>query len=150
MNTFNKVSIGVVVAAMLMAGGSVAFGQERGEKRGKGGALDAAALTCVQAAIDARDNAVIMGLDAYYPAAKTAIQTRQAALKAAWMQTDQVARKAATKTAWDAYNKSVKSARMTMKTAHKTAWAKFESDRKACNPKAGSDDKGSLGADNQL
>jgi|GEM_PF-2519291 len=115
MNTFHTVSVSVVIATMLMATGATAFGQERGgrgEKRAQRDAFDATALTCVQNAIDARDNAIIMGLDAYYPAAKTAIQTRQAALK--------------------------------------TAWTKFESDRKACNPKAANDDKGSLGTDNQL
>ncbi len=148
MNTFNKAII-VISATIVIAGAFTALAQERGEKKG-GAALDAAALTCVQGAIDARDNAIIAGLDVYYPAAKTAIQTRQAALKSAWMQTDQKTRREATRTTWNAYKESVKSARMTMKAAHKAAWAKFESARKACSPKATKDDNGSLGMDNQL
>lgn len=120
------------------------------QERGNNAALSAAALSCMQAATDKRDNAIIAGLDVYYPAAKTALQTRQAALKAAWTQTDTKTRRAATKTAWDTYKNSVKSARATMKAAHKAAWTAFETDRKACNPKATKDDNGSLGMDSQL
>jgi len=147
MNTFNKVIV-VLSVTIIMVGVFTALAQERGKK--KGGALDAAALACVQGAIDVRDNAIIAALDIYYPVAKTAIQTRQAALKSAWMQTNQKTRREATRTAWNAYKESVKSARMAMKSAHKAAWTKFESARKACSPKATKDDNGSLGMDNQL
>lgn len=143
MNTFNKVIVGVSVA-VVMAYAVTAFGQTAQ------GGLSATALTCVQTAIDTRDNAIIAGLDVYYPAAKTALQTRQAALKAAWAQTDQKTRKEATRTAWNAYKESIKSARTTMKSTHKTAWTKFEADRKICSPKATKDDNGSLGMDAQL
>ena len=147
MNTFNKVITAVSVVAIV--GGSItAFGQGRGE--GQGGALNATALACVQTAVDSRDNAIIAGLDVYYPAAKTALQTRQAALKAAWAQTDQKMRREATRAAWNVYKESAKSAREKMKTTTKTAWTKFEADRKACSPKATKDDNGSLGMDSQL
>ena len=148
MNTFNKVIV-IISATVVMAASFTAFAQERGEKKGTS-PLDAVALTCIQGTIDVRDNAIIAGLDVYYPAAKTAIQTRQAALKSAWMQTDQKTRREATRTVWNAYKESAKSARMTMKTAHKAAWTKFESARKACSPKATKDDNGSFGMDNQL
>lgn len=156
MKKFNGFVVAASVAVVLAAT-VPAFGEERGgwdDRRGMGNAtstaLTAAVASCMQAAIDARDTAVIAGLDAYYSAAKTAIQTRQTALKAAWAQTDQKTRREATKSAWDAYAKSVKSARIAMKTAHKATWSKFEGDRKACSPKAASDDRGSLGADSQL
>jgi hypothetical protein len=148
MNTFNKVVV-VISASIVMAGSFTAFAQERGEKKGNS-ALDAATLTCVQTAIDVRDNAIIAAWDVQYPAVKTALQTRQAALKSAWMQTDQKTRREATRSAWNAYKESVKSARATMKAAHKSAWTAFESARKACSPKATKDDNGSLGMDNQL
>lgn len=133
------------VAAIIM-GAVPAFGQE---KNGKG-VLDATALACMQIAVNNRDNTIIAALDVYYPAAKTALQTRQAALKVAWMQTDQKVRRKTIKTIWETYKNSVKSARAAMKEAQKAAWTKFEADRKACSPKAGGDDKGGLGADNQL
>ena len=79
MNTFNKVVTGIVMVS-LVAGAFAVSAKEQGVK----GALDAVTLACVQTAIDGRDNAIIAGLDAYYPAAKTALQTRQATLKAAW------------------------------------------------------------------
>jgi vacuolar-type H+-ATPase subunit H len=137
MNIFNKVVV-VISATVVMAGALTTFAQ------------DAAALTCVQAAIDVRDNAIIAAWDVQYPAVKTALQTRQAALKSAWMQTDQKIRREATRTAWNIYKESVKSARATMKAKHKTAWTAFESARKACSPKATKDDNGSLGMDSQL
>ena len=146
MNIFNKVTAVAIMVALAVAAGT-AFAQERG---GIKGALSAATLSCMQTAVDSRDNAIIAAWDAQYPAIKTALQTRQAALKAAWMQTDQKTRREATRTAWNAYKESAKSARATMKTAHKSAWTKFEADRKVCSPKATKDDNGSLGMDNQL
>jgi hypothetical protein len=147
MKIFNKVFIGTITITTL-ASGTLAFAQNA-EGR-KDGVLNAQTLSCVQTAIDMRDTAIIAAFDAYYPAVKSALQTRQSALKTAWMQTGQKERREAIKAAWDVYSKAIKSARMTMKAAHKATWSKFETDRKACNPKAGGDDKGSLGADNQL
>ena len=156
MKKFNGILI-VASAAALLTATVPAFGQERGgydDRRGVGNTtstvLAATVMSCMQTAIDTRDTAIIAGLDTYYSAAKTALQTRQAALKAAWAQADQKTRREATKAAWDTYTKSVKTARMTMKTAHKAAWTKFEADRKVCSPKAAGDDRGSLGTDNQL
>ena len=145
MNTFNKFVLGIMITT-LMGGAYSALAKE---KTGKG-ALDAMILLCVQKAIDNRDNAILMGLDVYYPAAKTALQTRQAALKNAWTQTDQKIRKDVIKTIWKSYKNSAKSARTAMKGAQKVAWKKFEADRKACSPKAAGDDNGSLGIDSQL
>ncbi len=146
MDKFNKVIVAVAAAAML-AGGPMAFAEERNAANG---ALNATALSCMQTATDTRDTAVIAAWDAQYSAIKTALQTRQTALKAAWAQTDQKARRAATKDAWNAYAKSAKTARTAMKAAHKAAWNKFEADRRACSPKATKDDNGSLGMDSQL
>lgn len=149
MNTFVKFAVTFGVASMVFTALPVA-GQEKEKGKRNNEPLSAAVLSCMQTATDSRDNAVIAGLDVYYPAVKTALQTRQASLKAAWTQTDTKTRRAATKAAWDAYKSSAKSARGAMKTAHKAAWAKFEADRKVCSPKATKDDNGSLGMDNQL
>lgn len=146
MNKFNRVVVGLSVAALLITN-APAFGEGQGIKNG---ALDATALACMQTAVDSRDTAIIAAWDTQYPAVKTALQTRQSALKAAWAQTEQKTRRDATRTAWDAYKNSAKSARTAMKAAHKTAWTKFEADRKACSPKATKDDNGSLGIDSQL
>ena len=146
MNTSNKIIVGLSVAILLTTSTS-AFAQERGVANA---GLSASVLTCVQTAIDTRDNAIIAAWDVQYPAVKTALQTRQAALKAAWAQTDQKTRREATRTAWSTYKESAKSARATMKAAHKAAWTAFEATRKACSPKATKDDNGSLGMDSQL
>lgn len=156
MKKFNSIVVAISMAAVLAAA-VPAFAQERGGREGRrdmgnatSTALATTVLSCMQTATAARDTAVIAGLDTYYSIAKTALQARQSALTAAWAQTDQKTRKAAIKTAWDAYMKSVKSARMDMKSAHKAAWVKFEGDRKVCSPHTASDDRGSLGTDNQL
>lgn len=145
MNTFTKYSITLGVISIIFTA-LPAAGQEKGDK----GALSTATLACVQTAVDVRDNAIIAAWDVQYPAIKTALQTRQAALKSAWAQTETKVRREAIKSIWDVYKNTVKSARTTMKTAHKAAWTKFEADRKACSPKATKDDNGSLGMDNQL
>ena len=145
MNTFTKFAvtfgaISVVLAALPAAA----------QEKGNNATLSATALSCMQTATDVRDNAIIAAWDVQYPAIKTALQTRQASLKAAWTQTDAKTRRSATKAAWDAYKKSAKSARAAMKASHKAAWTKFEADKKACSPKATKDDNGSLGMDNAL
>ena len=153
MNKFNKVVM--TFGAVALFAGSIPVFAEEGRMENKnatstGSAVTATVLTCMQAAVDARDTAVIAGFDAYYPSVKTALQTRQSALKAAWAQTDQKTRRDATRAAWDAYKASIKTARSTMKAAHKAAWMKFEADRKACSPRATRDDNGSAGMDSQL
>lgn len=145
MNTFAKFAVAFGAVSVVFAALPAAA-----QERGNNAALNAAALSCMQSAIDARDNAIIAAWDVQYPAIKTALQTRQAALKAAWMQTDQKTRREATKVAWGAYKNSAKSARAAMKASHKAAWTKFEADKKACSPKATKDDNGSAGMDNQL
>lgn len=145
MNIFAKFAVTFGAVSVIFAALPAAA-----QEKGNNATLSATALSCVQTAVDVRDNAVIAAWDVQYPAIKTALQTRQASLKAAWTQTDQKTRRAATKAAWDAYKNSAKSARATMKAAHKAAWTKFETDKKACSPKATKDDNGSAGMDSTL
>lgn len=145
MNTFTKFAVAFGAVSVILAALPTAA-QEKGSNM----ALNATTLSCMQSAVDMRDNAIIAAWDVQYPAVKTALQTRQASLKAAWMQTDTKMRKEATKSAWNAYKNSAKSARGAMKASTKAAWSKFEADKKVCSPKATKDDNGSLGMDNQL
>ena len=145
MNTLTKFAVTFGAVSVVLAALPAAA-----QEKGNNAALSATALSCMQTATDVRDNAIIAAWDVQYPAIKTALQTRQASLKAAWTQTDAKTRRAATKAAWNAYKKSAKSARAAMKASHKAAWTKFEADKKACSPKATKDDNGSAGMDNQL
>ena len=121
--TIRKYAVGAGAFATLFAG--MAFAEESGQSA----ALAASAVSCIQNAIDSRDNAVIAGIDAQSASVKSAIQTRTASLKAAWAQADKKARRDALKAAWDANRKAIKASRESFKTARKAAWDKFNADR---------------------
>lgn len=87
---------------------------------------------CVQNAIDKRDNAIIAATDVYSAAAKTALQTRRDALKAAWALADRKARHSALTAAWKAYRSSLSKARKDFNKARAAAWKQWGIDRKAC------------------
>lgn len=106
-------------------------------------------LECMQNAVDARDTAIITALDAFHASAKSALETRKAALKTAWGITDRLARRTALKTAWNAYISAMRAARKTFRDARMAAWKAFNVGRKACG-RGHEDDRGAEGYDNQL
>ena len=107
-------------------------------------------VACIQAAIDKRDNAIITAVDTFHDAAKSALQTRRDALKAAWGNTDRDVRRAAIKAAWESYRNSLRSARKALRESRRSAWSQFAADRKACGRGAQADDRTGGGADAQL
>ena len=109
-----------------------------------------AVITCMQGATDVRDMAIIAAWDNYHDAAKTSLQNRLTALKAAFGQTEKKAMRVAVKAVWDQNKKETKKARETWKKAREAAWKTFDTARKACGPKAASDDQGTRGIDSQL
>lgn len=88
---------------------------------------------CVQNAVTKRENAIIAGVDAFSTTVKSALQTRRDSLVNAWSITDKNQRRAAIKTAWDAFRGTWKSASTALRNARKAAWAQYRTDAKACH-----------------
>lgn len=88
--------------------------------------------SCMQAAVDKRDSAIIVAWDAYSVSMKTALSTRKDALKAAWAKSAIAERRTALKAAWEAYRKATQTSRNALNKAKREAWNQFSKDRKAC------------------
>jgi hypothetical protein len=88
--------------------------------------------TCVNTALDKRENALIAGHDALNVSVKTALQTRLTNLKAAWAKTTPAERQIARKVAYDTFNVSVKAAHQTIKTFRINTWNTFNVEMAAC------------------
>lgn len=95
-------------------------------------AANAQALTCVQTAMDKREDAIIAAWNAYSPTITAALTARKTALHESWTKLDSKSRATARNAAWEAYRTSVKTAATTLKNTRKTAWEGFEKDSKAC------------------
>ena len=89
-------------------------------------------VACMQAAIDKRDVAIIASLDKFVTAAKTKIEARRTASKAAWTITDKAARRTAIKKAEQDYKTATLATRKTIETEKKAAWNQFKTDSKKC------------------
>lgn len=105
-------------------------------------------LTCMQIAVEKRDNAIITAWDKYTASVKSALETRKSALKSAWAITDKVQRVAAIRTAWSNYKSAIKTARKTWATEKRSAWQTWKTDAKTC--KGNAEDKTTESADNTL
>ena len=99
-------------------------------------------VACISSAVDKRDTAIAGVFDTL----KSAVMTRKDALKSAWAQTDQKARRTALKSAWKDYASSVSSAR----SARKATWTAFYTDRKSCGAGAATDDTATQASDQNL
>ena len=109
-----------------------------------------ASISCIQNAIDKRDNALISAVDVYASAAKTALQTRRDTLKAAWTITVRKDRRAALKAAWNTFSKSAKDIRKQLNESRKTVWNQFNTDKKNCSINHFDEPQGGQGVDAQL
>lgn len=123
---FKKVFV-IVLAILVMGGASVAQAETGMGNRERN--LD---LPCVQSAVAVRESAIQKAFTAYSGSVSTALTTRATALNSAWGMTVGTERRAARKSAWEAYRISVQSARTTMRTAKKSAWEAFKTASKAC------------------
>lgn len=106
--------------------------------------------SCVQNAIEKRDMTLVTAIDTYASAAKSALQVRKDAEKAAWNQTDRKARRDAMKATLTTYRNSVRAARKNFQNARKSVWTKFKTDRKVCGGSAGSEEFDGQGQDESL
>lgn len=103
---------------------------------------------CMSTAVSKRDDALVAAVDVSATAVKNALNTRKAALKAAWALTD--GRSDALKAAWTTYRAAVKAAKKTLRDGRLAAWKTFRTDAKACGTGATSADAGGEGADTAL
>lgn len=127
-----------VVAGSLLAGAIPALAQTPpaggpppppSDRPGANAVVD---VTCIQNAIDKRDNAIIAAFDTYHAAVKSALEKRRDALKAAWAKTERAERRDAIKAAWQEYRKALRAAKKALKEARQAAWRQYAVDRKAC------------------
>jgi hypothetical protein len=89
-------------------------------------------VSCTQSAIESRDATIIAAVDTYATAVKMALSIRKDALKAAWAKAIPAEIRAALKTAWAGYKKSLSAARKGLKDNKAKAWKQFNTERKAC------------------
>ena len=97
-------------------------------------------IACVGTAVDAREQSIDTASSAFMTALNSAYSARASALQQAYALTTPKEVRAAVKTAWAAFSKSTKSARMDWKTAQGKAWGTFRTAAKACRAPDGVSD----------
>lgn len=94
-------------------------------------------VSCVQTALEKRENALISGHDSYNTAVKTALTKRLENLKTAWALPERKDRAEKRQSAYKTFKSDMQTANLAMKTARNTAWRTYETDAKACGVKGG-------------
>lgn len=98
-------------------------------------------ISCVQAAVGARETALQADVTTFQTSWNAALATRATSLQAAWALTTKKERRDAIKAAWTAYKESFNTARKTFNTAVKADWKAFRVAVKACSlPSAAAND----------
>jgi hypothetical protein len=87
-------------------------------------------LTCMQTAVDTREDAIAGAFDTFNDDITAALAARKSALHSAWGLTDVTARKAAIKAAWTTWKSAHKSALKDLKDDRKAAWDTFKTTAK--------------------
>lgn len=82
--------------------------------------------TCMQTAVDTREDAIISAWDAYATTMKTGLSTRKTALHDAWGLTDLKAQRTAIAAAWKAWKTTSVGAHKELKADRKGAWDAFK------------------------
>jgi hypothetical protein len=95
--------------------------------------------SCIEAAVDARDAAVIAAVDSYSSTVKDALNARKTVLDNAWSTTDRSARRSAINAAWDSYRTAVKNAAIDYNRAREAAWKQYGADAKTCKTEVSDD-----------
>lgn len=109
-----------------------------------GTGLASTTVTCVQTALDKRENAIIGGHDAYNTAVKTALTKRLESLKTAWAQTDRKSRNEKKNEAYKTFKSDVQTANTALRVIRNGAWKTFETEAKACGVKGGTGETPSM------
>jgi hypothetical protein len=93
-------------------------------------------VTCIQNALDKRENALITAHDTYSAAVKAALTNRLTALKVAVAQTDKKIKVDKRQLAYKAFRTEVQTANTALRNSKNTTWKNYQSDAKACGVKA--------------
>lgn len=123
----------LAVSGALLAGAGIAlpaYAETQGNTQNA--AISSVQLSCIDAAIDAREIALIAALDPFTAAMKAALEARRLALTEAWKQPTAILRKTALQNAWKSYQGASKAAHDALRAAKKTAWDVFKTSMRAC------------------
>ncbi len=88
-------------------------------------------LTCMQTAVDAREDSLGTAYSSFNGLVETALGVRKTGLHDAWGLTDAKARMTAVKTARETFRKSHESALKDLKKSRQSAWEKFKTTAKS-------------------
>lgn len=91
-----------------------------------------AKITCVQNAIEKRENILIAGHGTFNTSIVQALTARKDSLKSAYALTDRDAAKTAKKATWNTFGTQTKVAHDTMRSTRKASWNTFNTDMRAC------------------
>ncbi len=100
--------------------------------------------TCIQTALEKRENAIIAAYNKKTAAIKAALEQRKIALKEAWGKPTVRERVLARVKAWQAFKTAQYKANKTYQTESKAAWQQFYKDRKACKTVTEANDEPNL------
>lgn len=129
-----KVVIGLLAASLLvLLGALIPFTSSTAAAYGEGIAKMAKKnvdQTCMQNAVDAREDAVASAFGTFNTSIGTALSARKTALHAAWSLESGTERNAALKKAWATWKTAHKDATSKLKAARKAAWGTFKSTAK--------------------
>ncbi len=136
--TASRLALGAVagLTALTLTFGTVAFAAANDNSNTNGNSNTNTSLrrdgTCMQAAVEKRDTAIIAAVNTFSASWVNSLTTRMAALKDAWAKTAVTERRDGVKAAWKSFRASHKAEIKTFHASRKAAWKTFVDDQKAC------------------
>lgn len=104
------------------------------------GMTDSTAISCMKTAVDTREDAIKAGWTTFAETVSDAYSDRATALEAAYGNDTRAEVKSAVRAAWSAFKSAVKEARADWKSTRKDAWKEFKADKKECRAAKDIDD----------
>lgn len=92
-------------------------------------------ITCMQNALEKRENALISAHDTYGAAVKTALTNRLTGLKSSWTMSEKKDRITKREATYKSFRTEMQAANSTLRNVKNTAWKTFQADAKVCGIK---------------
>ncbi len=92
-------------------------------------------ITCMQNALEKRENALISAHDTYAAAVKTALTNRLSGLKSSWEMTEKKDRITKRETTYKSFRTEIQAANTALRNIKNTSWKTFQTEAKACGMK---------------
>lgn len=105
---------------------------ERSRRKGRNDETGRVNALCIQAAVATREMSIAKAFSAFASTMSEAYAERSAALSSVWEITDNAGRRLGLRNAWDAFQKTGKTARETLAVARKDAWKLYKAQVKDC------------------